>query len=66
MPSTILAVILIENREFDDVVSVRFEHPDYKCLMNGAITELKIEVRDEKNNTINNHGLLINSVLEIK
>ena len=64
MPSTLLAVIPVENKEFGDNITVRFEHPDYKCLINDVITELKLEIRDEKNNKIINH-LPINCVLEI-
>lgn len=63
-PSNVLSVIPVENKEFGDITTVRFEHPEYKCLRNGAITELKIEIRDENNNKINNH-LPINCVLEI-
>ena len=62
--STILAPIPIENKEFGDIITVRFEHPEYKRLMNDAITELKFEIRDENNNKIINH-LPINCVLEI-
>ena len=63
-PSNVLSVIPVENKEFGDITTVRFEQPEYKNLMNGAITELKIEIRDENNNKINNH-LPINCVLEI-
>ena len=48
-PSTILASIPIANKEFGDIVTVRFENPEYKCLINDAITELKLEIRDENN-----------------
>ena len=64
MPSTVLTVIPVENKEFGDITTMRFEHPEYKCLMNGTITELKLEIRDENNNKIINH-LPINCVLEI-
>ena len=30
------------------MVTVRFEHPEFKRLKNGAITELKLIVKDEK------------------
>ena len=43
---------------------MRFEHPEYKCLMNDAITELKLEIRDENNDKIINR-LPINCVLEL-
>ena len=64
-PSTILSVVPIENKQFGDIISVRFERPEYKCLVNGTISELKLEIRDENNDKINNHNLPINCVLEI-
>ena len=64
-PSTVLAVVPIGNKEYGDIVSVRFEHPEYKYLSNGAITELEIAVRDEHNHKINNHDLSMSAVLEI-
>ena len=63
-PSTILASTPIMNKEFGDITTVRFEHPEYKCLMNDAITELKLEIRDENNDKIINR-LPINCVLEL-
>ena len=47
-PSDVLAVIPIENESFGDIVTVRFEHPEFKRLKNGAINELKLVVKDEK------------------
>ena len=64
MPSTVLAVVPVENKEFGEITTVRFEHPEYKCLVNDAIAELKLEIRDENNNKVINH-LPINCVLEI-
>lgn len=64
-PSTILAVVPVENKEYGDIVYVRFEHPEYKYLSNGAITEFEISVRDEYNHKINNHELTMSAVLEI-
>jgi hypothetical protein len=46
-------------------VSVRFEHPEYKKLSNGAITEFEIAVRDENGSKINNHDLPMSFVFEI-
>jgi hypothetical protein len=65
-PSKVLAVIPVENKQFGDIISVRFEHPEFKRLTHGAITELKLEVKDTNNKTIDNHGLPISVVLEIK
>ena len=64
-PSDVLAVIPIENKSFGDIVIVRFEHLEFKRLKNGAITELKLVVNDEKNNVVDNHGLLMSCILEI-
>ena len=63
-PSTILTSIPIVNKEFGDITTVRFENPEYKCLINDTITELKLEIRDENNKKIINH-LPINCVLEL-
>ena len=63
-PSTVLAVIPVENKEFGDIITVRFEHPEYKRLTNDTITELRLEVRD-KNNTKINNNLFMNCILEI-
>ena len=60
-----MAVIPIENKSFGDIVMVRFEHPEFKRLKNGAISELKLVVKDEKNNVVDNHDLPMSCVLEI-
>lgn len=64
MPSAVLTVVPVENKEFGEITTERLEHPEYKCLTNGTITELKLEIRDENNNKIINH-LPINCILEI-
>ena len=64
-PSNVLAIVPVLNREFGDVVTTRFEHPEYKCLSNGTVSELTLEIRDSDNNVINNNGLPIIIVLEI-
>ena len=46
-------------------MTVRFEHPEYKRLKNGAITELKLIFKDENNNVADNNGLPMSCVLEI-
>ena len=63
-PSDLLAVILIENKSFDKIMTARFEHPEFKRLKNGAITELKLVVK-EKNKSVDNHGLSMSCVLEM-
>ena len=64
-PSDVLAVIPIENKSSGDIVTVRFEHPEFKRLKNGAITELKLVVRGDKNTVVDNQGLPMSCVLEI-
>ena len=64
-PSDVLAVIPIENKSFGDIVTVRLEHPEFKRLTNGAITELKLVVKDENNTVVDNHGLPMSCVLDI-
>ena len=63
--SDVLAVIHIENKSFGDIVTVCFEHPEFKRLKNGAITELKLVVKDKNNNAVDNPGLPMRCVLEI-
>ena len=63
-PSTILAVIPIENKEFGEIITMRLEHPEYKRLINDTITEFKLELRDENNKKIDNN-LSVSCVLEI-
>ena len=64
-PSTILSTVPVENKNFGDIVSVRFEHPEYKQLAHGDISELSIIVCDENGQNIDNNKLPINCVLEI-
>ena len=65
-PTDLLAVIPIENKSCGDILTVRFEHPEFKRLKNGAITKLKLVVKDENNNIVDNNGLPMSSVLEKK
>ena len=58
-------MIPVPNKVFDDIVLAHFEHPEYKLLTSNAITELKLEVKNENNILIDNHSLPINAVLEI-
>ena len=64
-PSTVLAVVPIENKEYGDIVSVRFENPEYKYLSNGTLAEFELSVRDLYNQKIDNSGLPMSAVLEI-
>ena len=63
--SNVLCVIPVPNKVFGDIVSVHFEHPEYKLLTSDAVTEFTLEVKDKTNILIDNHSLPINAVLEI-
>ena len=65
-PSRVLAVIPIMNKQFGEIISVRFEHPEFKHLTHGTIPELKLEMKDVNNKIIDNHGYINSAVLEIK
>ena len=65
-PSDVLAVIPIENKSFGDIVKVRFDHPEFKRLKNGAITELKLVVEGKNNSAVDSHGLPMSCVLEFR
>ena len=64
-PRDVLAVIPIEKKSFGDIVTMRFEHLEFKRLNNGAITELKLVVKDENNTVVDHHGLPMSCVLKI-
>ena len=51
-PSDVLAVIPIENKSYGDIVTAHFEHSVFKSLKKGAITELKLVVKDKNNNVV--------------
>ena len=63
--STLLGVVPIENKKFGDITTFRFEHPEYKTLMNGTISEFKLTIRDENGKQINNNEMPISCVLEV-
>ena len=49
--SNVLSVISVQNKVFGDIVSVHFEHTEYKLLTRDAITEFTLKVK-EKNNIL--------------
>ena len=65
-PTSLLGIVPVSDKPFGSAVSLHFEHPHFKKLTNGTISELEIYVTDENNQMINNHDLPINIVLEIK
>ena len=64
--STLLTSIGLGCHSHGDIGTVRIEHPEFKKLQNGTINELKITVKDEKGNVINNNDLPIYITLELQ
>ena len=58
-PSTLLEFIPFSAKPFGKVVSHQFESPIFKKLANGCITELSMQITDENNVILENHGLPI-------
>ena len=48
----LLYCIPIEDKEFGDIVPVRFEHPELKKLIYGTISEFSYKVRDKNGEEI--------------
>ena len=65
-PSNLLTTIGIGSHSFGDINTVRVEHPEFKRLQCGTINELKVTIRDNNNQIINNNNLQICCTLEIK
>ena len=64
-PSNLLTAIGVGGHKFGDINTFRIKHPEFKCLQNGTIDELKISVKDNNNNTIDTR-LPISVTIEIK
>ena len=65
-PSSVLAEIPISSGSLGDVNTIFIEKPLFKRLNSGLINELKVAIFDEYGTQINNHGLQISIVLEIR
>jgi hypothetical protein len=65
-PSTLLATVGLGRRQFFGAVNtLRFEHPEFKHLEDGTISELRVVIRDDQGQYLDNHDLPISSTLEI-
>ena len=64
-PSTLLTTIGLGCHSFGDIATIQVEHPQFKCLSSGIITELKIVIRDNSGKILDNHNLPISLTLEI-
>jgi len=65
MASHLLTIVDVGNNSFSDIVTNRVEQPEFKCLQDGIVHELKFPIRDDNGRTIDNHGLPVHLVLEI-
>ena len=65
-PSSLLGVVGIECHAFGDIHTVRFEHPEFKCLRAGTVHELEVKIRDDTGQILDNHGLPVSLVLEVR
>ena len=64
--SNLLASIGICDSKFGDIRAARFEHPEFKRLQEGTISELKVTIRDINGDIIDNHSLDFQAILEIR
>jgi len=65
-PSALLELVGVECQVFGDTHTDVFEHPKFKCLQAGTIHELEIKIRDDTGKILDNHGLPISLVLEVR
>ena len=64
-PSNLLTTIGVGGHKFGDINTFKIKHPEFKCLQNGTIAQLKISVKDTNNHTIDT-SLPISVTLEIE
>ena len=46
--------------------TVRFEHPEFKRLTAETVHKLEIRIRDDTGKVLDNHGLPVSLVLEVR
>ena len=65
-PATLLTSIGVGRHAFGDIHTIRVEHPEYKRLQCGTVDELKVVVRGDNGEFLDNHNLSITVTLEIQ
>ena len=65
-PSTLLGIVGVGCHSFGEISTVVYPHPKFKCLRCGTVHELKVSVRDDTGQRIDNHDLPISVVIEIR
>jgi hypothetical protein len=63
-PSTLIGVITVRNNAFGENTTIQYEHPAFRKLANGTVSELSVHVRDRRNNKIDNTNLPIDIMLQ--
>ena len=63
--STLLAVVGLGCHPFGDIHTVRIEHPEFKCLHDGTINELKVRIQDDTGCNLDDHCLPSSVGLEL-
>jgi len=66
VPSTLLATVWLGRQIFGERITVRQEHPEFKRLQPGMITQLKVTVKDDNGQVLNNREQQISVVLEFQ
>ena len=64
-PSMLLATVGLGCHSFGEVGIFSCKNPEFKRLQEGTVGELKVTVRDDTGQLLNNHDLPISLVLEI-
>ena len=65
-PSTLLAAIGIGRHAYGDSHTVSIPHPEFKRLCGGTVGELKVEIREDSGELLDNHNLPIAVTLEFQ
>ena len=64
--STLLTSVGIGRHAFGDIHTVSIQNPEFKRLCGGTSAELKVEIREDSGELLNNHNLPIAVTLEIQ
>ena len=64
--STLLTGVGIGRHAFGDIHAVSIPNPEFKRLCGGTLAELKVEIREDSGELLNNHSLPIAVTLEIQ
>jgi len=63
-PSTLLALVGLDNYSYGDTKTIRFDSPEFKHLIRDSISELKVSIYDDEGKIIDNHQQRISLGLE--